>query len=77
MALATTQGREHAVAALTARREANKDKIYDNSIAPAGSPMYFACISCNGVAESCPESYTWIPRKLCKECQAMKDMGWL
>jgi hypothetical protein len=39
--------------------------------------MYFYCISCGGLADVLPESYIGRPSRLCKECQALKDLGWL
>jgi len=76
MPLATTLGREHALAQLQARRLKNKDKTrFDNSSLPAGSPMYFDCLTC-GETISVPEDYITRP-KLCPECQALKDCGWL
>jgi len=72
----TAQGKEAALKALKERRKKNKDKeAVDNSKLPAGSPMYFDCIGCNGNIVV-PESYMSRP-KLCGECQAMKDLGWL
>lgn len=73
---ATTQGKVAAIKALANRRARNKDrKRVDNSRLPAGSPMYFDCISC-GQEMSVPEDYT-TRAKLCQECQALKDMDWL
>ena len=77
-ALATTKGRAYALKALAKRREENakKEKI-DNASLYAGSSMYFYCVSCNGLADTLPETYISQPKKLCDECQAMKDLGWL
>ena len=75
--LATTRGREHALAALKDRRENAPEQI-DNASLPAGSPMYYYCKACGHIAETKPEG--WFvnpPRKLCAECQALKDLGWL
>jgi len=77
-ALATQMGKEFALQALLARREkSSKGKQIDNSSLCAGSPMYFYCKSCGGLADVLPESYISPPKKLCDECQALKDMGWL
>jgi uncharacterized OB-fold protein len=76
--LATEKGREFAQQALKKRREENKNKKRINNAAlPAGSPMYFYCISCGDLAATLPENYITPPRKLCDECQALKDLGWL
>jgi len=77
MALATTLGKKVALEALAKRREKYKDKDWNAYSAGlyAGSPMYFGCKACND-AIVVPESYISRP-KLCKECQAMKDLGWL
>lgn len=72
----TSEGKEVALAALAERRALNKDrKRIDNSSLPAGSPMYFGCLSCNGII-TVPEGYYSRP-KLCEECAALKEMGWL
>jgi len=76
MALKTTEGREVAVAALNARRVANKDRVRTNDgLLPAGSPMHFDCLTC-GAEISVPEDYINRP-KLCRECGALKELGWL
>jgi len=77
-ALATQKGKDFALQALHARREENakKEKI-DNGSLYAGSQMYFYCKSCGGLADVLPESYISPPKKLCDECQALKDLGWL
>lgn len=72
----TTQGKEVALADLR-RRRANQPVPIDNASLPAGSPMYFYCVSCGHVAEVKPENYITAVRRLCPECQALKDMGWL
>lgn|GEM_PF-1744216 len=77
--LATTKGKAFALEALAKRRKANakKEKI-DNSKLPAGSPMFFYCTSCDDLADELPENYFISkPKKLCDECQALKDLGWL
>ena len=72
----TEQGKAAALKALEERREANKDQErVNNSSLPAGSPMYFYCITC-GQEMTEPEGY--ISRtKTCTECTALKDLGWL
>lgn len=72
----TEKGKETALHALATRRADAPRKI-DNAALPAGSPMYFYCISCGHVAEVVPESYTWTPAKLCSECKALQELGWL
>ena len=76
--LATQKGKEFAMQALYARREKSaKEEEIDNSSLYAGSSMYFYCKSCGSLADVLPESYISPPKKLCDECQALKDMGWL
>lgn len=76
MSLATTKGKVAAIAALQKRREDNKTrKRIDNSSLYAGSPMHFDCLGC-GADIVVPENYITRP-KLCSECQALKDLGWL
>jgi hypothetical protein len=73
---ATAQGKEFALEALNQRRKENKKrKRVDNSDLPVGAPMHFDCIGC-GANISVSENYTSRP-KLCPECQALKDLGWL
>jgi hypothetical protein len=74
---ATIEGKVKALEALAKRREANVNENWANytSSLPAGSPMYFGCITCNA-AIVVPESYLHRP-KLCFECQSLKDLGWL
>jgi len=74
----TTKGKKVALKELDKRRKENakKEKI-DSSALPAGSPIYFYCISCDGLADQLPENYVCPPKKLCDECQALKDLGWL
>lgn len=76
MMLTTTKGKDVALKAL-AHRRAHKPKQIDNASLYAGSPMYFYCKSCGHLADTKPESYTTPPKKLCGECQALKDLGWL
>ena len=75
--LATTNGKEFALKALAERRK-NKTEQIDNSKLQAGAPLYFYCISCGCLADKLPENYFLrSPIKICKECQALKDLGWL
>lgn len=77
MTPATTQGREAAMQALDDRRANQPEKI-DNASLPAGSPMYYYCKSCGHLADTKPENwFVGSVKKLCDECQAMKDCGWL
>ena len=73
---ATTGGREVALKALTYRRE-HQPKQIDNSSLYAGSPMYYYCRSCGHQSDCLPETHWGAPRKLCNECQALQDLGWL
>ena len=75
--LATEKGIEFALEALEKRRKENRGKKTDNSSLRAGSTMYFYCKSCGALADTLPEMYTSIPKSLCGECQALKDLGWL
>ena len=76
MALAIMEGKKAALEALAERRERNKTRErIDNSKGYAGDSMHFDCITCGGDIEV-PESYTNRP-KLCEECQALKEVGWL
>ena len=78
MSPATEKGKAFALKALKKRRKENakKEKI-NNASLYAGSPMYFYCINCGGLADTLPENYSWAPKELCNECQALKDLGWL
>lgn len=72
----TTQGKAAALAALAKRRKANKTRErIDNSSLHAGSSMHFDCLGCGGDIVV-PENYIVRP-KLCGECKALKDLGWL
>lgn len=72
----TQQGKAAALAALASRRAANKDRVrVDDSRLPAGSPMHYECRAC-GEELVVPE-HTVTPPKLCGECVALKDCGWL
>ncbi len=78
MALTTTKKKASALKALQQRRKENKKiKKVDNSSLYAGSPMYYYCVSCDSLTEVLPECHMSSPKRLCDECQALKDMGWL
>lgn len=65
-----------AMAALKARQKANKKRVHvDNSLAHAGSPMYFYCPTCGGEIVV-PEDYLTKP-KHCHDCRDMIDKGWM
>jgi hypothetical protein len=77
--LATEKGKELALKALQERRDNPPEKI-DNSTLYAGSDMYYYCQSCGHLVDILPEN--WDPRftqpkRLCDECQALKNLGWL
>lgn len=74
--LATMNGKEAALEALRERRE-NKPEQRDNNTLPAGAPMYFYCISCGHSSDILPENYINLPNKLCIECRALQELGWL
>ena len=74
--VATTHGREYALAMLKAR-QANPPSQIDNSRLPAGSVMYYYCLTCGHLADCLPESHLSVPSKLCIECEALKEAGWL
>lgn len=67
--------KESALIALAERKSNPPDKI-DNSSLYAGSPMYFYCKICDG-AIVLPESFTCAVPRLCRECDFLKEMGWL
>ena len=72
----TRLGKSWALAELVKRRRDNLMKeAPDNSKQVAGEPMTFLCVSC-GDDIVVLEEYVNRP-KLCAECQAMKDCGWL
>jgi len=73
----TQEGKAKALASLEKRRAANvKRHQVRNEDLPADSPMYFACLSC-GADIVLPESYIPPRPKMCAECQALYDLGWL
>jgi len=73
---ATLQGKDVALAALQLRREQPPMRI-DNSALPAGSPMYYYCITCGHLAGLLAEDHIRAPPTLCEECLALKECGWL
>lgn len=76
MSRTTEQGKEIALKTLADRRAINKDrKRTDNGSLPAGSPMFFDCLTC-GEEISVPETYLKKP-DLCSECWQLKKLGWL
>jgi hypothetical protein len=76
MNLATTLGKTVATAKLKERRDNQPEQI-DNVQLPAGADLYFYCKSCGHLADQKPELYVTPVKKLCDECQAMQDLGWL
>lgn len=77
MALTTTQGKEYSLEQLRKRREDYKDrKKVNNSDLYAGSPMFYYCKSCNKEIVL-PETHACPAPPLCKECEALKELGWL
>jgi hypothetical protein len=72
----TTQGKDKALRGLAHRRN-HKPKQIDNASLPAGMAMYFYCVSCGHLSDIKGELYTDTVKKLCGECQALKEMGWL
>jgi hypothetical protein len=73
----TTHGKAAALMALDLRRKDQPEHI-DNASLVAGSPMYYYCVSCGHLADTKAENWAITPpKKLCVECQALKDLGWL
>lgn len=78
MSFVTMQGKAFAMEILRRRRVENAAKPrIDDSRLPAGSPMHFYCISCGAPSDVLPENYVAPPKRLCGECQDLKDLGWL
>ncbi len=77
MELATAKGKKYALEQLKKRKKQNKDREkINNANLYAGDMMHYYCIICNQEMvlfenHSCPAP------KLCVECQALKDKGWL
>jgi len=74
--MASGMSREERLQRLRERR-ANPPKQIDNASLPAGAPMYYYCISCGHLADKKPEVWILPPKRLCDECQELKDLGWL
>lgn len=75
MATKTLSEKQKALLAFEERKK-NPPQQIDNSSLYAGSPMYYYCRMCGHESDVLPESHLSAPRKLCKECQHVKDMGW-
>jgi hypothetical protein len=76
MSLATEKGKQYALDQLAQRRATNAEKPeIDNSSLPAGAPMYYRCKTC-GETIVVPENWLTKPN-LCRECSALKELGWL
>jgi hypothetical protein len=58
-------------------RCANPPKQINNSSLYAGSPMYFYCRYCGHLSDVLPETYINPPSHVCRECDNLKDLGWL
>ena len=76
MALATTRGKEFALAALYDRRALRPLPPDHNASLPAGSPMQFNCDTCHAVI-TVPEDYQPPRRRYCEECAALVRLGWM
>ncbi len=62
---------------LRERRRNRPIQINDTTL-PAGSPMHYYCLSCGHLADVLPEDwFETPPRKLCLDCQKLKDLGLL
>lgn len=74
----TAQGKAIAIEGLRRRREAAKtQKVIRNEELYAGSPMYYFCNACGLQNIVLPESHIQMPPRLCNECSALKELGWL
>jgi hypothetical protein len=63
------------IVSMRLRKEANKNIVKkDNCELYAGSPMYYYCRSCNEEM-ALPECHTCAIPKLCRDCQALDDVG--
>jgi len=72
----TEKSKKLALKALQRRRKKNsKIKIVNNSSLYDGSPMFFYCLSCDEEI-IVPEKHITQPM-LCKECQKLRELGWL
>lgn len=73
------QHKEAALKALEMRKRLRPKQIRNDDLY-AGSPMYFYCRECGHQSDVVPESYQPgpnYPKKLCPDCQKMKDKGWI
>ena len=59
------------------KRRKNQPEQINDALLPAGAPMHYYCQSCGALADTLPESHTSLPKKLCSDCQKLKDLGWL
>ncbi len=76
--LATTQGREFALEKLEERRKKSAiEKKTNNHALPEGSSMYYYCVVCGCLSDVLPELHRDTPKRLCAECQALQNIGWL
>jgi hypothetical protein len=73
--LATTRGRQFALAALADRRAGKPLPPNHNAEFPAGAPMQFNCDTCLAVI-TVPEDWTERPHH-CEECAALIRLGWM
>ena len=59
------------------RKQSSTEEQINNASQPEGSFMYYYCNLCGCLAEVLPELHNKPPKKLCDECQALEDAGWL
>jgi hypothetical protein len=64
-----------AALARLAQRKANPPEQIRNADLYAGSPMYYYCNECGHLADVLPETHVGRPKRLCQECQSLKDHG--
>ena len=57
-------------------RQENKPVKIINGTLHSGSPMYFYCAECGWLSDLLAEGFISKPRRLCSECQLLKDKGW-
>ena len=80
MTLATEKDKAFALAELSRRKIENTPKVIDNRSLYAGSDMYFYCDYCKALTDQLPEDYIPdpdTPKKICDECQSLKNLGWM
>jgi hypothetical protein len=68
--------KEKALAALEWRRANPRPQIQNDQL-HAGEPIYFYCISCGWLSDVKPEDYLFGARRMCSECDGLKEKGWL